>query len=80
MFFFLLPWKHAYISYSQHLRFKNINHKVVDKNVKTRPIRLKTWTKVEFSGQNDDNNRNIKDSMTIASWEISEGMFLNLRC
>ena len=24
MFLFLLPWKHAYISYSQHLRFKNI--------------------------------------------------------
>ena len=24
MFFFLLPWKHAYLSYSQHLRFKNI--------------------------------------------------------
>ena len=53
---------------------------VVDKNVKTRPIQLKTWTKVEFSGQNDDNDRNIKDSMTIASWDTSEGMFLNLRC
>ena len=39
---------------------------VVDKNVKIRPILLKTWTKVEFSGQNDDNNINIKDSMTIA--------------
>ena len=24
MFFFLLPWKHAYLSYSLHLRFKNI--------------------------------------------------------
>ena len=24
MFFFLLPWKHAYLSYSQRLRFKNI--------------------------------------------------------
>ena len=24
MFFFLLPWKHAYLYYSQHLRFKNI--------------------------------------------------------
>ena len=31
-------------------------------------ILLKTWTKVELSGQNDDNNRNIKDSMTIASY------------
>ena len=53
---------------------------VVDRNVKIRPILLKTWTKVEFSGQNDDNNRNIKDSMTIASWENSDGIFLNLRC
>ena len=53
---------------------------VVDGNVKTRPILLKTWTKVEFSGQNDDNNRNIKDSLTIASWEISDRMFLNLIC
>ena len=24
MFFFLLPWKHTYLSYFQHLRFKNI--------------------------------------------------------
>ena len=36
---------------------------------------LKTLTKVEFSGKNDDNNRNIKDSMTIASREISDGTF-----
>ena len=40
---------------------------VVDRNVKIRPILLKTWTKVDFSGHNDENNRNIKDSMTIAS-------------
>ena len=40
---------------------------------------LKTFTKVKFSGQNNDNNRNIKDSMTIASWEISDGTCLNLR-
>ena len=53
---------------------------VVDKDVKIRPISLETWTKVEFSGQNDDNNRKIKDSMTIASWDISDGMFLNLKC
>ena len=53
---------------------------VVDRNVKIRPILLKTWTKVEFSGQNDDIYRNIKDSMTVASWEVSDGMFLNLRC
>ena len=52
----------------------------VDKDVKIRPISLKTWTKVDISGQNDDNNRKIKDSKTIASWEISDGMFLNLKC
>ena len=33
---------------------------------------FKTCTKLEFSGQNDDNNINIKDSLTIASWEISD--------
>ena len=43
--------------------------------VQIRPIVLKTWTQVEFSGQNDDNNRNIRDSMTIALWEISDEMF-----
>ena len=53
---------------------------VVDRNVKIRPILLKTLTKVEFCGQTDYNNRNIKDSMTIASWDISDGMFLNVRC
>ena len=53
---------------------------VVDKNVKIRPNFVETWTEVEFSGQNDDNNRNIKDSMTIVSLEILDGMFLNLRC
>ena len=53
---------------------------VVEENVKIRAIILKTWTKVEFSGQNDNNNRNIKGSMTIASWEISDVMFLNFRC
>ena len=62
------------------IRSKSHFKGLVDTNVKTRPILLKTWTKVEFSGQNDDNNRNMKDSMTIASWEISDGMFLNLRC
>ena len=53
---------------------------VIDKNVQIRPIFLKTWTKVKFSEQNDDNNRNVTDSMTIASWEISDGTFLNLGC
>ena len=48
---------------------------VMDRSVEIRPIVLKTLTKVEFFGQNDDNNRNTKDSLTIASWEISEGHF-----
>ena len=47
----------------------------MDKNVQIRPNLLKTWTQVEFSGQNDDNKRNITDSMTIALWEISDEMF-----
>ena len=29
------------------------------------PFLLKTWTKVEFPGQNDDNRRNIKDSKIL---------------
>ena len=44
------------------------------KTVQIRPIVLKTWTQVEFSGQNDANNRNIRDSMIIALWEISDEM------
>ena len=53
---------------------------VIDINVQIRPILLKTGTQVEFSGQNDNNKRNIRDSVTIALWEISDGMFLNLGC
>ena len=54
---------------------KSIIKGVMNKTVQIRPILLKTWTHVEFSGQNDDNNRNIRDSMTIALWEISDEMF-----
>ena len=54
---------------------KSIIKGVINKTVQIRPILLKTWTQVEFSGQNDDNNRNIRDSMTIALWEISDEMF-----
>ena len=53
---------------------------VIDTNVQIRPILLKTWTQVEFSGQNDGNKRNIRNSVTIALWEISDRMFLNLGC
>ena len=41
---------------------------------------FKTLTKIEFSGQNDDNNRNIKNTIAIALWEIPDGTFLNLGC
>ena len=54
---------------------KSIIKGVVDANVNIRPILLKTWTKVEYSGQHDFNDRNFKDSMTIASWENLDGMF-----
>ena len=47
----------------------------MDKNVQIRPNLLKTGTQVEFLGQNDDNNRNNTDSMTIALWEISDETF-----
>ena len=50
----------------------------MDTNVLIRPILLQIWTKVEFSGQNEDDNRNIKYSIAIASWEIPDGTFLNL--
>ena len=53
---------------------------VIDINVQIRPILLKTGTQVEFSGQNENNKRNMRDSVTIALWEISDGMFLNLGC
>ena len=45
----------------------------MDKNVQLRPILLKTWTQIEFSGQNDDNNRNIRDFVITALLEISDG-------
>ena len=54
---------------------KSIIKGAMNKTVQIRPIVLKTWTQVEFSGQNDDNDRNIRDSMTIALWEISNEMF-----
>ena len=47
----------------------------MDKTVQIRPILLKTWTQVDFSGHDDDNNRNIRNSMTITLWEISDEMF-----
>ena len=54
---------------------KSIIKGVMNKTVQIRPILLKTWTQVEFSGQNDNNNRNIRDSISIALWEISDEMF-----
>ena len=47
----------------------------VDRNVKIRPILLKTWNKVYFSGPNDDINRNIKDSMTCIMREFRLDVF-----
>ena len=46
-----------------------------------RPIWLKPWTEVEFFiGRNDDNSGGTDHSMTIASWQMSDGMFSNLKC
>ena len=36
----------------------------------------KILTKLEFSGQNYDNNKHIKDAMTSVSCEISNGIFV----
>ena len=57
---------------------KSVIKGVMDKNVLIKPILLTTWTRVEFSGQNDDNDRNVKISLAIALWEIRDWMFLNL--
>ena len=44
----------------------NLNIKeVIDINAQIKRILLKTWTKVELSGQNDDINRNIENSMYL---------------
>ena len=51
----------------------------MDEGVLIRSTLLKTLTKVELYGHNDDNNRNIKDPIIIASWETSDEMF-NLGC
>ena len=41
---------------------------------------MKTFTKVKFSGQNDGINRNMKESMTIESWdaENKKGMHVTM--
>ena len=38
--------------------------------MKNRLILFKTFTVVEFYGENEEINRNIKNVMTIALWEI----------
>ena len=39
-------------------------------NMKNRQILFKTFTKVEFHGENDEIERNIESFMTIALWEF----------
>ena len=38
--------------------------------MRNRQILLKTFTVVEFYGENDEMNRNIENLMTIALWEF----------
>ena len=38
--------------------------------MKNRQILFKTFTKVEFHGENDEMKRNIEGFMTIALWEF----------
>ena len=42
----------------------------MEKNMKNRQILLKTFTVVEFYGENDEINRNIENLMTIALREF----------
>ena len=45
--------------------------------MKNRQILLKTFTVVEFYGENDEMNRNIKNLMIIALWEFCWSNVLN---
>ena len=42
----------------------------MEENVKKSLKLFKTFSKVEFYGENDEINRNIEDLMTIALWEF----------
>ena len=42
----------------------------METNMRNRQILLKTFTVVEFYGENDEMNRNIENLMTIALWEF----------
>ena len=42
----------------------------METNMKNRLVLFKNFTEVEFYGENDEINRNIKNLMTIALWEF----------
>ena len=49
---------------------KSIIKGYMEENMKNRQILFKTFTKVEFHGENDEMKRNIESFMTIALWEF----------
>ena len=50
----------------------------MEENMKNRQILFKTFTKVEFHGENDKIKRNIESCMTIASGNYFGTMSLTL--
>ena len=57
---------------------KSIIKRYMEENMKNRQILFKTFTKVEFHGENDEIERNIESFMTIALWESFGTMSLTL--
>ena len=49
---------------------KSIIEGYMEEHIKNRLLLLKTFTKVEFYGENNEINRNIENLMTIALWEL----------
>ena len=49
---------------------KSIIKRYMEENTKNRQILFKTFTKVEFHGENDEIERNVESFITIALWEF----------
>ena len=49
----------------------------MEKNVKSRLTLFKTFTNVEFYGENNEMNKNIENLITIALWEFFWLNFFN---
>ena len=49
---------------------KSIIKGYMEDNMKIRLLLFKTFTTVEFCGENDEINRNVENLMTIALWDF----------